>query len=341
VDVQALVPADVRDPAQAEAAARAWQPLVEPFRGAPAVRLLLPRDERRLPLLLAASQALKAQEPGRTLQLAFDPGAPPLLSESAWGAVDGGLVTEEDLGPDPARWREVLASAQEQLPGRTWQLRLPADPGALASLLLGDGGRLVVPPDGPAARLAAQLPAGFTDVEGGLGDLTLRRPESGEGRRWRFLAGAWAPAELPRTRQELAVVAAAPYDVHGLLARMRATQLRDRAAVRTQSARLDVDLHLQGERGPGVDLGFTFRSFDQAGEPQEAVQQEVRFNGMKVRLPQDVQLPVIEPRASLAPPWPWSSRSGTAMRTAARGPQASASCASSPWTATRCCSPAS
>ncbi len=302
VDAVHLVPKDARDPAQIEAARKAWNPLVEPVQHHPALRLLLPGTDQRLPLLLAASQALRAQNPGQRLYLAFEPGAPGLWEESAWGALDGGIVTAEDLGTDPGRWRDQLVKAQEQLPGRPWHLWLPLDPGPRASQLLGDGARLVVPAEGPSTKLAALIPPGFTDVEGGLGDLTLRHPGTGERRRWIFRDGVWLPTELPKERQDVSVSAEALYDVHGLLARMRATQLRDRAAILSQSARLDVDLHIQGERGSGADLGFTFRSFEKAGETQEVRQQEVRFNGVKANLKGDVQLPVIEPRSTLAPP---------------------------------------
>jgi len=297
-----LVPQDARDPAQAEAARLAWRPWIEPVRAFPALRLLLPRDGGRLPLLLAASQALKAQNPDQLLYLAFDSGAPGLWTESAWGALEGGIVAPEDLAPNPEAWRDLLVKAQEQLPGRPWTLWLGQDPGPRASLLLGDGGKLMVPEGGPTAQLARAIPPGFTEVEGGLGDLTVREPATGAGRRWRFQDSHWVEAALPKGRQEVSVVAAALYDVHALLAKMRAAQLRDRATLLSQSARLDVDLHIQGERGTGADIGFTFRSFDQAGEAQEVLQQEVRFNGVKANLKGEVQLPVIEPRSTLAPP---------------------------------------
>ncbi len=175
----------------------------------------------------------------------------------------------------------------------------PADPGPLASTLLGDGGRLVVPPGGPAARLAEAVPAGFVDVEGGQGDLTLRS-RSGDARRWTFAAGAWAPAPLPKGRTEVAVSAADSYDVGALLAKIRAAQLRDRAAVRTLEARAELDLHIQGPTGRGGDLGFTFRYFEQAGEWPELLQREVRLNGVKAKLEGEVQLPVIESRQSMS-----------------------------------------
>ncbi len=301
-DAAALVPKDARDPGQIEAARLAWLPWIEPVRAFPTLRLLLPRDEQRLPLLLAASQALKAQNPDQRIYLAFDPEAPSLWAESAWGALDGGIVAAEDLGPDPDHWRDLLVKAQEQLPGRSWTLWLPQDPGPRASVLIGDGGKLMVPTGGPAAKLASAIPPGFTEVEGGLGDLTLRHPTTGEARRWRFQNGDWAGAEIPKQRHEVSVVAAKRYDVHALMAKMRAAQLRDRAAIQSQSARLDVDLHIQGERGTGTDIGFTFRSFEKSGESQEVLQKEVRFNGVKANLKGEVQVPVIEPRSTLAPP---------------------------------------
>jgi hypothetical protein len=301
-EVATLLPRDARDPGQVEAARLAWEPWIEPVSSFPALRLLLPRAGQRLPLLLAASQALKAKNPALRLYLAFDPEAPALWVESAWGALDGGILAPEDLGSGLDHWRELLLKAQEQLPGRPWTLWLTQDPGPRASVLIGDGGKLVVPPGGPTAQLASSIPLGFTEVEGGLGDLTVRNPVSGEARRWRFQDGAWTGAELPKARHEVSVVAKALYDVHALMAKMRAAQLRDRAAIQSQSARLDVDLHIQGERGTGADIGFTFRSFERSGEAQEVLQKEVRFNGVKANLKGEVQLPVIEPRSTLAPP---------------------------------------
>ena len=296
-----LVPRDSRDPAQTEAARLAWGPRIEALKGLPRVRILLPRNPDRLPLLLAASQVLKAQSPAQTLYLAYDSGAAPLWEESAWGAVQGGCLGPEDLGARPERWRELLAAAQAQFPGRPWSLWLPQEPGAMVSVLLGDGGRPVVPPGGAAARLAAMAPEGFTEVEGGLGDLTLRN-HSGKVLRWRWVEGEWRPAELPRERHEVAVIAKEDYDTQALVARMRATQLRDRAALPTQEGRLEVELHIQGEQGIGMDLGFSFRYFEKIGEGEELLQQEVRFNGVRANLAEGLQLPIVESRTSLAAP---------------------------------------
>lgn len=296
-----LVPRDARDPAQVEAARQAWAGRVAQALGAGAVRILLPSGPGRLPLLLAAAQALKAQDPRVTLFVAFDPAAAPVWDEAAWGAVQGGALLPADLGPDPGLWRERLMQAQSQFPGRPWTLWLPADPGPQLSELMGDGGRLVVPPGGPSAQLAALLPEGFTEVEGGLGDLTLRR-RTGEARRWRFQAGAWAPAPAPAERHEVSVSAEAAYDVGALLARVRATQLADRARARNWEGNLQVAIHMQSAQGSGTDLGFSFRFFDAAGEPEETLQKAVRFNGVKAKLPAGLQLPIIESRASLATP---------------------------------------
>ena len=296
-----LMPKDNRDATQLEAARRAWAPLVGPLKGAPAVRLRLPSGAGRLPLLLGAAQALRAQNPAVQIYVAFDPQAAPVLDENAWGAVTGGALLPEDLGVDAARWRALLAQAQESFPGRPWTLWLPSDPGPLVSTLMGDGGRLVVPPGGPAARLAAALPEGFRDVEGGQGDLTLRA-RNGASRRWTFAAGIWTPAPLPKGRTEVAVTAADAYDVGALLAKIRAAQLRDRAAVHTLQAHAELDLHIQAHTGQGGDLGFSFGYFEKAGEWPELLQKEVRLNGVKANLPGGVQLPLIESRQSMSLP---------------------------------------
>jgi hypothetical protein len=134
-----------------------------------------------------------------------------------------------------------------------------------------------------------------------MGDLSLRT-RAGASRRWLFREGSWTPAALPKERNEVAVIAADTYDVGALLAKVRAAQLRARAAVRTLQAKADLDLHVQGERGSGADLGFTFGYFEQAGDWPELLQKEVRFNGVKANLTGEVQLPLIESRQSVALP---------------------------------------
>lgn len=301
VDPAGLIPRDNRDATLVEAARQRWAPFLAPLGEAPSVRIRLPLGEARVPLLLAAAQGLKARFPGQRLYVAFDAKAAPVLDEAAWGAVDGGALVPSDLNLDVTAWRTQLARAQETFPGRPWTLWLPKDPGAQASTLLGDGGRLVVPPGGPAARLASLVPPGFTEVEGGAGDLTLRN-RGGASLRWVFAEGTWTPAPLPRDRTEVAITAADAYDVGALLARVRAAQLRARAAVRTLEAKADLDLHIQGDHGPGADLGFTFSYFEQAGDWPELLQKEVRFNGVRANLDGEVQLPLIESRQSVALP---------------------------------------
>ncbi len=295
-----LIARDPRDPAQQEAARRAWAPLVAQVRSAPSVRIRLPDRPDRIALLLAASQALRADRPDRPLYVAFQPEAPSLWDEVAWGAVDGGALSPDELGPNPEAWSRVLAEAQRQFPGRPWLLWLDRDPGPWLGVLLGEGGRVVVPPEGPAGQLATLVPEGFDEVEGGLGDLTFGGPHGR--RRWRFVEGAWRPTDLPKDRTEVRVEAKATYDVGALLGRMRAAQWRDRMALRTLEGRLTVDLHVQGPQGTGADLGFTFRTFEAAAEPEELLQQEVRFNGVKAKLTGEVQLPIVEARTSMAVP---------------------------------------
>jgi hypothetical protein len=303
-DAQAstLVPIDARDPAQTEAAHKAWLSRIETLRGVASVRILLPRSGPRLPLLLAASQALRAQNPETKLFVAFDAEAPSLVDETAWGAVDGGALLPADLGNDPALLRILLAKAQESFPGRPWFLWLPTDPGPAASTILGDGGRIIVPMGGPTARLAKMLPSGFTEVEGGNGDLMLRQRGGHEAKRWRFINGDWISTDLPKERTEVSVSAEASYDVGALLAMMRAEQLRSRAAQRNLKAKFEVDLHMQASRSMGVDLGFTFKYFERIGETPELLQEQVRFNGVKANLKGEVQLPIVESRTSLAAP---------------------------------------
>ncbi len=299
-----LPPKDARDPSQVEATQEAWSQLVAPLLDAPSVRLFLPVDERRLPLLLAASQALKAQNPDQPVYLTFDPKAPSLLDPAAWGALQGGVLLGSDLGTDPGAWEARLAKAQEQLPGRPWYLWLPVDPGAETATLLGDGGRLVVPPDGPAARLAQLVPPGFTDVEGGRGDLTLQNPGTGEARRWRFSEGEWKPNALPKNQPQVTVTAKDTYDVGALLAKMRAAQLRQHADLRNMEAQAATDLHFQSTKtgGTGMDLGFRVRYFAKAGEPDESLQQKILVNGVQAKLHGEVSLPLVEARTSMAIP---------------------------------------
>jgi len=301
VDATGLIPRDNRDAGQVEAARQRWSSLVAGLKDAAAVRIRLPLGTARVPLLLGASQALKAQSPNQSLYVAFDPKAAPILDETAWGAVDGGALVPSDLNVEAGQWRPQLTQAQETFPGRPWTLWLPKDPGPLAATLMGDGGRLVVPAGGSSAQLAALIPAGFVEVEGGEGDLTLRN-RAGQSRRWTFGNGAWTAVPMPKERNEVAVTAADSYDVGALLAKVRASQLRSRAGLHTLQAKADLDLHLQGQSGRGGDIGFSFGYFEKAGEWPELLQKEVRFNGVKAKLDGEVQLPLIESRQSMSLP---------------------------------------
>lgn len=304
-DPAALLVSDSRNGAWAPAvsAQRAWNTLLESLKASRSIRLLLPDGPERVPLLLAASQALKARNPGTKLYVAFQPNAAPILDETAWGAADGGALLPEDLGHSPACWRDRLAKAQRTFPGRPWLLWLDQDPRELAAQLLGDGGRLVVPAAGPTGILARTLPRYPVDVEGGLGDLTLRSRAAGGGiQRWVFRNGQWTPATLPKEpRHEVAVQDHDTYDVGSLLARMRATRLRDKTAIRNFRAHTGVALHFQGEGGSG-DVEFLFECFEQAGEPDELVRREVRVNGVRANLSGSAQLPFVEARTSMAAP---------------------------------------
>jgi hypothetical protein len=167
-------------------------------------------------------------------------------------------------------------------------------------------------------------------VEGGLGDLTLRRPGDAQALRWRFQAGAWSPAPLPAERHAVSVTAQETYEVGALLARMRAALVADRRRFRTLAGRLDVDLHIQADQGPGADLGYTFTFFEKAGEPEEVLQKQVRFNGVEANLGPGLQLPIIESRAGLAPPVALGLTEHYRYRDGGSG--------SSRWTRIRCCS---
>jgi hypothetical protein len=188
------------------------------------------------------------------------------------------------------------------MPGRPWELDLNQDPGALAGVILGDGGHLAVPPGSSAARLAQDLPPGPLDIEGGLGDLTFTPRQGGPSRRWRFSQGAWTSAPLPSGRNEVAVAAQGAYDVGALLARVRTAQLHNRSALRTLEASLQVDIHVQGSSGAGHDLGYRYDVYQAAGEGEELVRTAALVNGVRANLDARAQIPTVEARVSLALP---------------------------------------
>ena len=301
-DPTTLIPADPRDPAQVEQVSRAWAVLLAPFKDAREVGLRLPAQGPQVQLLLAASQALKAAFPETRLLLAYRPGQAAIWDENAWGAVDAGLLLPGDLGPAPAVWRDRLARAQAQLPGRPWILWLDRDPLAVAGALLGDGGRLVVPAGGPGARLAQALPAGPMDLQGGLGEVTFSPRDGSAPQRWRFQGGEWVRAAPLRDRTEVVVEGQAAYDVGALLARVRASWLRNHAALRTLEGTLRVDLHVQKASGPGQDLGYRYDLFAKAGEDEQLVRREVLMNGVRANLSTRATLPIVEASVSVALP---------------------------------------
>lgn len=300
--VDHLILQDARQEAHREAVQQAWRPLLDGLQDADSVRLLLPLGATRKALLLAAAQAIKARYPAKRIYVAWQPGAPPMLDEDAWGAVEGGALLSEDLGAEAATWLTALDQAQSQCPGRPWMLWTPSDPRALAGRILGNGGHLVLPPKGPTADLLRSLPEGFEEVEGGLGDITFRssRPE-GPALRFLYSETGWNPATLPKESTRVTVTGEDRYDLGALLAKIRAAQLRDQSSQHTLRSTVDTDLHFQAE-GAGGDLGFTFEAFQKVGEPLELLRRETRVNGVRAHLGGQSQFPMIEARISAAPP---------------------------------------
>jgi hypothetical protein len=318
-DPTSLVPQNPKDPAQGEVARMAWQERLLPYQRAEVLRLILPAQGPRVPallqgllgprtslpasrmaLLLAANQALKAVNPACRLYLAYQAGEEPFLDEAVWGALDGGILLPGDLGADPLRWRDVLAQAQAQVPGRPWELWLDRDPGPLAGSLLGDGGILVVPDGGPSARLAKALPPGTLDLEGGLGDLIATPRETARSQRWTYVQGGWEPTPLPQGRTEVAVAGQRPYEVGTLLAKVRAARLRNLAALRTLEARFVIQAHQSANSGPGTDSGITLELFSAAGEGNEMAVREVTLNGVRLNLPPGFRFPLDSGREECA-----------------------------------------
>ena len=300
-----LVPAKALDEAGLEAIRLRWFAMAAPFAKEVAVRLALPVSDSRTTLALAANQALKALNPSVTLYLAYDGQAPANWDDAFWGAFDGGAVAPGDLPEFPEGWPDLLAKAHELLPARPWTLWCPMDPGAWTAQLLGAGARLVVPPGGAAARLAASVPDWAESAEGSGGRLTFRgkaNDQAPQALHWRYFNAEWRPVLADKERASVTVAGRTEYDVQVLLAKARATQLRDSAAIRTAESTLAISIHSQAGRGIGGELGYTFRSFEKAGEPEELLQEEVLFNGVKAKLHGGTQLPVIESKRSISPP---------------------------------------
>jgi len=300
-----MVPAKALDEANLEAIRLRWLAIAAPFAKEPAVRLALPASESRVALALAANQALKALNPSIALYLAYDDRAPANWDDAFWGAFDGGAAAPGDLPDSPEGWPDLLAKAHELLPARPWTLWCPKDPGAWAAQLLGAGARLVVPPGGAAAALAASAPDWAESAEGGGGRLTFRGRASdrtAQAAHWRYFNAEWRSVLPDKERASVTVTGKTEYDVQALLSKARATQLRDSASFRTAESTLAISIHSQAGRGIGGELGYTFRSFEKAGEPEELLQEEVLFNGVKAKLHGGTQLPVIESKRSISPP---------------------------------------
>jgi len=301
-DPRTLVPSDGINEAEIEAVRIAWASKIQHYRDETAIQIKLPNGDGRTTLLLGASQALKAQNPSIKIYLAFDENATSNWNESFWGALDGGIIAPENLPNQPEDWLTVLIKAQEQLPARPWTIWCLSDPGAEAPLLLSGGARLVVPPGGPTAALASSIPAGFDEVEGSRGVISLKSRSSQKSLTWKFTDSAWrltAPEEKPVT---VYFESAADYDVHALLAKVRATQLRDSSALTAQESQLNITIHAQSGRGIGAELGYTFSSFEKAGEPEELLQEKILLNGVKANIQGEFQLPIVESKRGVSPP---------------------------------------
>jgi len=303
-DPSALVPKNDLNEAETERVRAAWERLIQAFADQESVQILLPIGDERGVLLLGASQALKAQNPSVKVYLTYDERAPANWDETFWGALDGGTISPANLSGKPESWLQVLNRAQEQLPARPWTMWCPVDPGAELSNLLGQGAWLVVPPSGPAAALAESIPEGFGEIEAERGVLSLRASgQTGNiALHWRFIGSKWESYSPQEEPARVVLEGKADYDVYALLAKARATQLRDRAALQTQESKLSINLHAQMGRGGSADLGFVFNSFEKAGEPEELLQQKVLVNGVSANIGGGLQLPMVESKRSISPP---------------------------------------
>jgi len=303
-DPSALVPKNDLDEAETERVRAAWDRLIQKFMGEECVQIVLPNGAERGVLLLSASQALKAQNPSVKVYLTYDESAPSNWDESFWGALDGGAISPTNLSGKPDSWLQVLNRAQEQLPARPWTMWCPVDPGAELSHLLGQGAWLIVPRGGPAAALAESIPEGFGEIEAERGILTIRSAgqASNSTLHWQFRGSKWEPYSPLEGPARVVLEGRINYDIYALLAKARATQLRDRAALQTQESKLSINLHAQMGRGGSADLGFVFSSFEKAGEPEELLQQKVLVNGVSANIRGGMQLPIVESKRSISPP---------------------------------------
>ncbi|MCL1892975.1 MAG: hypothetical protein FWG02_01895 [Holophagaceae bacterium] len=300
---ETLVPKNILNEQEIEDVRNAWLQIVQPYKGFGDIQLKLPSGDGRLPILLAASQALRAQNPAIKVYLSYDETAPPNWDESFWGSLDGGILLPENLSLQPENWIGTLIKAQSQLPARPWTIWCPSDPGKELPLLLSNQALLVVPADGHAATLLKMIPSGFIEIDGEPGRLTLRNATGQQALHWQFTENGWEKT-IPEDESNAFVVVEgkADYDVHALLAKVRATQLRDSSALKTQQSQLSVNIHAQSDRGVGGDLGYIFSFFENTGEPEEFLQEKILVNGVKANISGQFQLPIIESKRSISPP---------------------------------------
>jgi hypothetical protein len=309
-DSLALIQKNALDEAEAETVRTAWQIVIQPYLDEDAIQVRLPNDIGRVALMLAASQALKAHNPFIKIYLSYDENAPSNWDESFWGALDGGALDPGDLQGLPRNWLSILSKAQEQLPARQWTIWCPRDPGADLPLLVGNGARLVVPSGSPAATLADSLPEWLSEISGKRGQFSVKDQSGQRALHWQFADSAWQPAVPGNDPNIVVIEGTAEYDVYALLAKVRATQLRDSSALRTQESQLNISIHIQsvkksaGSRGVDTasEFGFIFQSFEVAGEPEEFLQEQVLLNGVRANVVGRFQLPIIESKRSLSPP---------------------------------------
>jgi hypothetical protein len=142
----------------------------------------------------------------------------------------------------------------------------------------------------------------FDEVEGRRGILSLKSRSGQKSLTWRFMDSTWRLTAQEDERLTVVVGGVADYDIHALLAKVRATQLRDSAALITQESLLNINIHAQAGRGTGADLGYTFSSFEKIGEPEEFLQEKILLNGVKANIQGELQLPIIESKRSVSPP---------------------------------------
>ena len=312
-DLLALVPQNALDEAEAEAIRMAWIAVIHSFREEKTIRVRLPNGEGRTALMLAANQALKAQNPFIQIYLSFDEDAPASWDESFWGAFDGGAVVQEDLPLQPWLWMSILEKAQGQLPARIWTIWCPVDPGAELGQLVGSGAILVVPEGSPAAELAYSIPEWALEADGSRGRFSVRAESGQPGQEaiyWEFKDSAWKLAMEEKAQDTVVITGRTDYDVATLLSKVRATQLRDSSALMTQESQLNINIHTQSTRraggrggaGIGGEFGYLFHSFEMVGEPEDLLQEQVLLNGVRANIMGKFQLPIIESKRSISPP---------------------------------------